>query len=246
LTRQARDLLAGFVRQGGGLLVAASPDVDGAVLASVFGWRDTFADARPDTPVALAATDLRHPIFRPFGALAANLAQVRFSRAWRVRGTGWAIAAQFTDGSPALLDRVEGNGHVVLFASDLDRRWNDFPLHPAFVPFAVEAVRYVARPSTVVREYLVAGVPAGAPAQPGVFRSQPHNRLVAVNVDARESATARLTAEEFDGMVQRTAVAPGSSADTRAEQSEAHQSLWRYGLMLMLVTLVAESVVGRV
>ena len=32
---------------------------------------------------------------------------------------------------------------LALFASDLDRRWNDFPLHPAFVPFAIESVRYV-------------------------------------------------------------------------------------------------------
>lgn len=247
LTRQARDVVTEFVRQGGGLLVAASPDVDGSVLSSMFGWRDTFSDAAPrETPMALAATDLRHPIFRPFGALTANLGQVRFARGWRVRANGWEVAARFTDGSPALLDRMEGNGHVVLFASDLDRRWNDFPLHPAFVPFAVESVRYVARSSGGVREYLVAAVPAGAPAQPGVFRSQPQNRRVAVNVDARESATARLTPEQFDRMVERVAVAPGSTADLRAQRSEARQNLWRYGLMLMLVTLAAESVVGRV
>ncbi len=245
-TRPGRELLAGFVRQGGGLLVAASPEVDGSALASTFAWRDVFAESGRESPVTLAATDLRHPIFRPLGALTANLGQVRFSRGWRVRGEGWDVAARFTDGSPALLDRIEGNGRVVLFASDLDRRWNDFPLHPAFVPFAVESVRYVARPSANVRECVVSGVPAGAPAQPGVFRMQPQNRLVAVNVDPRESATARLTAEEFDRMVQRVAVAGGPSADARAHQAEARQNLWRYGLMLMLLTLVAESVVGRV
>ncbi len=246
LTRQARVLLAGFVRDGGGLLVAASPDVDGAAVASVFDWRDVFGESGRDEPVALAATDLRHPIFRPFGALAANLGQVRFSRGWRVRGEGWDVAARFTDGNPALLDRAEGRGRVVLFASDLDRRWNDFPLHPAFVPFAVESVRYVARSSVNVREYLVGQVPAGAPARPGVFRSQPQNRLVAVNVDPRESATARLGAEEFDRMVPRVPVAAGPPANLRAQQSEARQNLWRYGLMLMLLTLVAESMVGRI
>ena len=245
LTRPGRDLLSGFVRQGGGLLVAASPDVDSSVLTSAFGWRSTFVESTGDVPVALAATDLRHPVFRPFGTLAANLAQVRFVRGWHVRGEGWDVAARFTDGSPALLDRVEGDGHVVLFASDLDRRWNDFPLHPAFVPFAMESIRYIARPSSNVREYLVSQVPAGAPAEPGVFRAQPNSRLVAVNVDPRESATARLSTEEFDRMVQHVAVAAGPSADVRAQQSEARQSLWRYGLMLMLLALVAESLVGR-
>ena len=39
LDRRARELLAGFVRGGGGLLVAAASDVDPAVLAAVMRWR---------------------------------------------------------------------------------------------------------------------------------------------------------------------------------------------------------------
>jgi len=31
----------------------------------------------------------------------------------------------------------------------------------------------------------------------------------------------------------------------RAQQVEGRQSLWRYGLLLMMLALVAESVVGR-
>ena len=91
-----------------------------------------------------AVTDLRHPIFRPFGSLTANLGQVAFTRAWRLPAAGWEIAASFTDGAPALMERREGDGRVLCFASDLDWRWNDFPLHPAFVPFVVESVRYAA------------------------------------------------------------------------------------------------------
>ena len=41
----------------------------------------------------------------------------------------------------------------------------------------------------------------------------------------------------------------GSGAHARdavkAEQAEARQNLWQYGLLLMLVALVAESFVGR-
>jgi hypothetical protein len=195
--------------------------------------------------VALAPTDIRHPIFRPFGALTANLGQVRFDRAWRVKSAGWDVVARFTDGSPALLERREGKGRVMLFASDFDRRWNDFPLNPAFVPFALEAVRYVSGSQDRGRDYLVGSAPEGAGAKPGVYRAASGGRAIAVNVDARESTTAVVGSDEFQAMVERVPLAAGIATDARAQQVEARQSYWQYGLLLMLGALVAESIVGR-
>ena len=244
--RRARETLAGFVRAGGGLLIAAAPDVEPVVLSTIFDWRPALSGGESAAdPVSLSATDLRHPIFRPFGALAANLGQVRFNHTWRVRADGWDVAAQFTDGRPALLERREGAGRIVLFASDIDRRWNDFPLHPAFVPFAVEAVRYVSATPDRAREYAVARVPPGAQPRPGVYRAQPDGRAVAVNVDPRESASARLTPDEFDGMLDRVSTDAGAYLAVRAQQVEARQRYWQFGLLLMLGALVAESFVGR-
>ena len=122
-------------------------------------------DARPRV---LAVTDLRHPIFRPFGPLTANLGQVRFDRAWRIPAEGWNVAAAFTDGNPALLERADGAGRVLLFTSDLDRRWNDFPLHPAFVPFVIESLRYAAGVRLSGRDRLIGDAPAGVAQTPGV------------------------------------------------------------------------------
>ena len=155
------------------------------------------------------------------------------------------MAAQFTDGWPALLERREGKGRIVLFASDVDRRWNDFPLHPAFVPFTVEAVRYVSAAPDRARDYPVARVPEGVPPRPGIYRAQPGDRAVAVNVDPRESASARLTPDEFDGMVERVSTDAGPYLAVRAQQVEARQRYWQLGLLLMLGALVAESFVGR-
>jgi hypothetical protein len=246
LERRARESLAEFVRAGGGLLVAAAPDVELPLLSTMFGWRPPVSAVETNAgALRLSATDPRHPVFRPFGALAANLGQVRFHHAWRVRADGWDVAARFTDGTPALLERQEGQGRVVVFASDLDRRWNDFPLHPAFVPFAVETVRYVSASADRAREYSVARVPAGAMARPGVYRARPDDRAVAVNVDPRESATSRLSAEEFDAMLDRVAPGAGGRLPVRAQQVEARQRYWQYGLVLMLAALVAESFVGR-
>jgi hypothetical protein len=246
LERRGRESLAGFVRAGGGLFIAAAPDVEPVVLSTIFDWRPALsAGETAADPVSLSATDLRHPIFRPFGSLAANLGQVRFHHAWRVRADGWDVAAQFSDGTPALLERREGKGRIVLFASDIDRRWNDFPLHPAFVPFAAEAVRYVSAAPDRAREYPVARAPQGAQPRPGIYRAQPGDRTVAVNVDPRESATARLTPDEFDGMLDRVSTDAGGYQAARAQQVEARQRYWQYGLLLMLAALIAESFVGK-
>jgi hypothetical protein len=248
LERRARETLAAYLRGGGGLLVAGGADVEAAVVAALVDWRPPWSAVEQDaTPLTLTATDLRHPIFRPFGALAANLGQVRFDRTWRVSPDGWSIVAQFSNGTPAMLERSLGSGRVLLFASDIDRRWNDFPLHPAFVPFALETVRYIAESGSSragSRELTVAEAPASVGPKPGVHRIA-DGRTVAVNVDAREAMLARLTPEAFDEMIRRTASTAAKPAELQARQAEARQSLWLYGLMVMIAALVAESFVGR-
>jgi aerotolerance regulator-like protein/VWA domain-containing protein len=247
LDRAARDATVTFVRSGGGLMIAAAAAVEPQVITATFGWNGAMVTA-DDTPrrLTLSPTDIRHPIFQPFGGLVANLGQVSFSRAWRVRPEGWHVAAQFSDGTPALLERAEGQGRVVLFASDLDRRWNDFPLHPAFVPFVIEALRHVSQRPSQPHDFVVSRTPSGVPPEPGVHRTA-DGRMVAVNVDPRESATAVMSADEFLQMIDTGKEgATARQLQVKAAQAESRQNLWQYGLLLMLATLVAESFVGRV
>jgi len=246
LERRAWESLAAYVNAGGGLVIAGSPDVDSLVLSSMFKWTPRVTGPLEVGPtVTLSATDFRHPIFRPFGPLAANLGQVHFSRAWNVAGDGWDVIARFTDGRSALVERREGKGRVLLFASDLDRRWNDFPLNPAFVPFVVEIVRYACGTRDRGQDYLVGAAPPGAGLQPGVYRAAADNRTIAVNVDPHESATAVLDVKEFAGMIDRVSTHQNGTAEARAVNLEARQRYWQYGLLLMLMALVAESFVGR-
>ncbi len=244
LERSARERLMSFVNGGGGLFITAAPDLDASILAEMTGWQPPLTAVEQGGPLTLAATDLRHPIFRPFGALAANLGQVRVDRSWRVSPDGWSVVARFSNGTPALLERVAGQGRVVLFASDVNRRWNDFPLHPAFVPFAMEAMRYVAGDRRQPRDFTVAQAPAQARQVPGVYRG-PDNRPFSVNVDAREGALDRMNQRDFEGRVQRSGAGASRAADKQAQQTESSQSYWQYGLALMIATLIAESVVGR-
>lgn len=245
LDRRAREALAGFVDDGGGLLVAGAPEVDATVLASVLKWPDFGATEADGGPAALAVTNLRHPIFHPLGPLTANVGQVRFNRIWLVRGEGWEVAARFSSGTPALLERRQGDGRVLIFASDVDRRWNDFPLHPSFVLFAIESVRHVAAQPSLPRDYLVAEAPAGAGPQPGVFTLAAGGRRVAVNVDVRERSPVAMSEDEFLAMVPAGSARSERAAGVPAVQVEARQNLWRYGILVMLGVLLAESFIGR-
>jgi hypothetical protein len=243
LDRRAGETLRGYLQSGGGLFVAAAADVDPAVLSTLLNWTPPIAPKDLRHAGVLAATDLRHPVLRSFDAVAANLGQVAFDRAWQIDArSGWRVVARYTNGEAALVERTGGPGRVLLFTSDVDRRWNDFPLHASFVPFAQETARYLGAHAPAVAAYLVADVPAGVPPQPGLVESG--GRAIAVNVDPRESRIERVTPSEFQSLVTRTASQARPRAERLAAQTEGQQNYWRYGLMLMLAALVVEAFVG--
>lgn len=53
------------------------------------------------------------------------------------------VAARLADGTPLLIDKQLGEGHVLLFASGFDNLTNDLPLNPAFVAFVDQTSRYL-------------------------------------------------------------------------------------------------------
>jgi hypothetical protein len=256
LERHGRELLANYVTNGGGLFIAAGADVDGDVIADALG-RDVTLRITAATPStgsgrtdaganrALAPADLRHPMFRPFASNAATLGLVTFRDTSRIGGSGCQTVARFTTGEVAAIDCAAGEGRGFVLASDLDNRWNDFPLHATFVPFLHEAVRYLGSGRAHVSELLVADAPAGVARRPGVVPVADHRRTaapprsVAINVDPREGDPARLTAQEFQSAVTplKDTVA---AARAEARQQEDHQHLWQYALALMVLTLMIE------
>lgn len=243
IDRRAGEPLRAFLKGGGGLFVAAAADVDPAVLSALLEWQPPLVPRDTRAAGVLAATDLRHPVFRPFDAVAANFGQVVVERAWHIdAGSAWRVVARFTDGAPALVERGGTDARILLFTSDVDRRWNDFPLHPAFVPFAQELVRYLGARPPAVSGYLVADVPAGVKPAPGFVRAG--NRTLAVNVDPRESRVDRVTPAEFQKLVARSSAETRPRAERLAQQVESQQNYWRYGLLLMLATLVVEAFAG--
>jgi hypothetical protein len=249
---RAAEALGPELERGCGLLVAAGPALDWPWLSSQFsgalGVRASGIEA-PREPLSFAPADVRHPVFRAFGRDAGALSGVRFGRFVRFSSRdGVQTVARFADGSPALMELSRTRGRTLLLASDLGNTWNDLALHPGFVPFVHELVRYLSADVPVPRDVPV-GFRAGADWQrPGIVtdHSSGSATRIAVNVDLRESDRTTMTAEEFFAAVPRDpepSFATAAAAESRARESE--QSWWRYGVILMLVGLVAESVVGR-
>lgn len=249
LDRSGRALLAEYIERGGGVLVAAGPQVDGDVMAGVVSGVFTLQEAqRPGAPAGVARSlvpaDLRHPVFRAFGASAPSLGLVTFDRIAEIRGAACQGLARFTTGETALLDCPAGDGRVLLLASDLDRQWDDFPRHASFVPFLHEAVRYLVGTRTRGSDYLVGQEPSGAAPTPGIGSIPSPDgppRRFAVNVDPAESDPARLTPEQFQAAVTRIQSAAQSERRIEDRQREERQRVWQFVVGAMLAALVIES-----
>ena len=53
------------------------------------------------------------------------------------------VAMRLADGTPLLMDKQVGEGHLLLFTSGLENLTNDLPLHPVFVAFVDHVARYL-------------------------------------------------------------------------------------------------------
>ena len=253
LERHGREVLAAYVRGGGGVVVAAGPDIDAEVIADVLGGTSALqmvppSDARRESRT-LAPADVRHPIFQPFAGNAGSLGLVTFRQAAKVGGSGCQPLARFTTGDAALVECPAGDGRALVIASDLDNRWNDFPLHATFVPFLHEMVRYVATARAHAAEYLVADVPAGVRRTPGIAMlsagtAGAPSRKIAINVDPRESDATRLSTEDFQSAVTHLKETGDAKSRVQAREQEDRQHLWQFLLAAMVLTLVGEGVLA--
>ena len=54
-----------------------------------------------------------------------------------------------------------------------------------------------------------------------------------------------MPAADFAKLVQPSTEMYAQAAERQGRQTESRQSYWQYGLVLMIATLIAESVVGR-
>ena len=134
--------LTGYVRSGGSLLIAAGTSAGSRSRIPIFGARivETRDYSRvPDRYMAVGFSDSSYPAV----AKAAGWPDVKFFYALDVDPGDARVIVRLGDQTPLLLEKRIGEGRVVLLTSGLDNLTNDFPLHPAFVPFIEQTARYL-------------------------------------------------------------------------------------------------------
>ena len=251
LERAGRELLASFVDAGGGLLIVTGPRLDTELVADALGaaTRLAFQPGAASGEMGMSVTDARHPIFRPFGSLLGTLGQVRFRQTARLAEddtSSGRMLARFDDGSAAIVEYAVGSGRALVFASDLNNEWNDFPRRPSFVPFVHEVVRYLVGARERQRDFTIADAPAGVPKEPGVVTLPGSGRRATLNVDPRESNPMAVTADSFLARVTQGMPAEAAVAErTETAAREAEQGYWWYALLAMGVLLVSEAWLAR-
>jgi hypothetical protein len=156
------EILAEWVRAGGGILVASGDRVDPAAYERTMKplLPQTLADpidttwgAAPDERASralhLVKWEVDHPIFAPFAKDDPGLADAKFYKISLLGPTTdtaeRTVLARFTNGAAALVEAALGNGRRLLFTSTLDQDWNDLPPHKGFLPLLQQAVRHLAR-----------------------------------------------------------------------------------------------------
>jgi hypothetical protein len=133
------------VQDGGSVLVAAGladthrehiPVYGGNVADGHFYARGSAEDAGFTT---VGEADAAHPSMRD----ANSWEGTKFFYAAAVDPGKARIVARLADGTPLLIDKQLGEGHVLLFASGFDNLTNDLPVNPAFVAFVDQTAKYL-------------------------------------------------------------------------------------------------------
>lgn len=133
--------LTKYVEDGGSVLVAAGTADSHRERIPVYG--EVVADAhfytRSGGFASVGTMDQSYPAVKDAG----GWLDAKFFYASSVSPGGARVVAKLADGTPLLLEKQIGQGHVLLLTSGLDNVTNDLPLHPEFVAFVDEASRYL-------------------------------------------------------------------------------------------------------
>jgi hypothetical protein len=103
----------------------------------------------------LGEFDRDHPVFRDLEEAGSQSLLSVESYAYVQVQPESRVLLKFANGHPALVEQSWDAGRVLLFTSSFDNVWSDFPLHPVFIPFVHQLVRYAAQLPTDPAAYRI-------------------------------------------------------------------------------------------
>ena len=135
--------LESYIKAGGSALVVLGPKTTLAQKAALYpkaigDVRYARREGRRFQPVG--SFDEAHPVLSEVE----RFRGVKFYRYANLEpDPAEEVLVRLADGSPLLIERKLGDGQILVLTSSLDNVWNDLPVNPVFVPFALATVRYL-------------------------------------------------------------------------------------------------------
>lgn len=147
LNDAAADKLRKYVEGGGAALLtlgARAAQLSRVPVSTAKLARGSAREAG-NAPARVAELEQSHTMLREPGAWR----RIRFFRHVAVEAPENAkVLMRFENGTPLMLEQQLGSGRLLVFASPLDRQWNDLAIHPLFVRFVAEATAYLSNTRT--------------------------------------------------------------------------------------------------
>jgi hypothetical protein len=140
--------LQDYVTKGGSVLIALGTGAGHHARIPLWGAevKDNHDYARgTGNAITVGQVDFTHPALEDAqpGRDNGGWAETKILYASVVDPRSARVVARLSDGTPLLLDKQMGEGHVLLFTTGFDNLTNDLPLHPVFVAFVDRASRYL-------------------------------------------------------------------------------------------------------
>jgi hypothetical protein len=136
-----------YVAKGGNVLVSLG--TSGAQSAQIPIWGSNVTGrhnyAQSGNTASIGRVDFSYPALAQIepGRDNGGWAAVKVLYASVVNPAQARVAAWLNDGTPLILDKQIGEGHILLLTTGLENLTNDLPLHPVFVAFVDHAAHYL-------------------------------------------------------------------------------------------------------
>jgi GNAT superfamily N-acetyltransferase len=251
------------------LVFAPKSAAAAATLGALIGREGVaMTEVTPVNYAMFAEIDFKHPLFAPF-------ADPRFSdftkiHIWKYRKLDAAsipdarVLARFDSGDPAVIEAALGKGRLFVLATGWQPDDSQLAVSTKFVPLLWSLLELGGGVSAAPAQWFVgdtAPLPSGPAGteqteqdvrftQPGIREVKIGERTVrfAVNVDANESRTAPLGADELERLgvpLTPAETKPVVTGDSRivlqGVEAESRQKLWRWFIAATLAVLLVES-----
>ena len=251
------------------LVFAPKSAAAAATLGALIGREGVaMTEVTPTNYAMFAEIDFKHPLFAPF-------ADPRFSdftkiHIWKYRKLDAAsipdarVLARFDSGDPAVIEAALGKGRLFVLATGWQPDDSQLAVSTKFVPLLWSLLELGGGVSAAPAQWFVgdtAPLPSGPAGteqteqdvrftQPGIREVKIGERTVrfAVNVDANESRTAPLGADELERLgvpltpaETKPVVTGDSKIVLQGVEAESRQKLWRWFIAATLAVLLVES-----